>query len=545
MLPDSTSTHGKHSAPDHHCVRAVQNVPCTQQRRSNNRHVLPTKKDPLNEPLPSDLGYQTHPHWCTVCENPSPLYTCDGWKRHEKEQHEKGYVCMPNGPVEFTENGPCCAFCGLIHPDQRHLELHGTSLCVDKSWKDRRYTRKFQLVRHLETHGVHDGTNLADSWRVILKNKYYSCGLCVTLFLSNADRLNHIDTSHFRHHQTIHEWNPNLVIRGLLLQPAVLQCWKERSTCDLMSTNLIWEPHVIAKLQSRLEVADDPPEQLAEDALYQSSIAGIGPPMISSSNTTLDDWQHHAHATAIPTGDGQQMPLHDTQSDPNFCLDITDHSLGCERHYRMQPSRVVDGTGGFDYTGIHPPQNVPNVFREATATGYPIYEGLVLPAQPNTLLDTFYMQSPEDIADPDSGVESSFVHHSEPSSQRASSAFDSWRSSSLASTNTSIHSLSTVMQNYPQFTPDSRRNHQPSVALVMPSPSSSAQNAPTCTNSLNHRKSASIVAHLKRRLTRVKVKDAGTDVETQMDIDMDDLMRSMEDDEQSKTQIGSRHEVSA
>ena len=78
-----------------------------------------------------------HHHWCFVCEDPRPITTCDGFKRHIRE-HEKRYYCVPRESVVVTEDVPRCAFChDVSNPDLKHLNTHSVPECIG-----RKYTRK-------------------------------------------------------------------------------------------------------------------------------------------------------------------------------------------------------------------------------------------------------------------------------------------------------------------------------------------------------------------------------------------------------------------
>lgn len=75
------------------------------------------------------------------------------------------YICMPDGPVVHKEHGLICALCGDINPDERHNEKHQVLPCLEKALTARTYNRKYQLEKHLESHGVPKGSTVAKGWR--------------------------------------------------------------------------------------------------------------------------------------------------------------------------------------------------------------------------------------------------------------------------------------------------------------------------------------------------------------------------------------------
>ncbi|KAL6722094.1 hypothetical protein ACLMJK_001200 [Lecanora helva] len=467
--------------------------------------------------LGKTLGDRTPIYWCTICEHPSPIRTCDGWKRHEKEQHEKGYVCMPTGPVEVSEKGHRCAFCGLSNPDRKHLDTHGIILCVDKPIKDRRFTRKFQLTKHLEVHGILNGDHLADSWQVRVKSKYYSCGFCVSLFTSNSDRLNHIDVCHFRHFQAIEEWDPNIVIRGLLLQPAVLHCWTMLSLYDVRNAALTWEPSVIGNLRSRLEGSYEPPQQLAMDAYNQLSCTNTRPLPIVKSSVDTD---HQPGRSAYLSTQSITMNTSPTE------LPLSQASSLSWDHLRTQAMDL-------DNNEIHPPQilatdsYIKSPDNDAT-TPYSLQSENQTPEMPSLV----------DYTCTDATLASSDLHYPVMPDYRQASTINSVESHSLASTHTSMYSQPMSVHDQPRMARDEDYTQQ----------QSSAENhALTATTRHGHRKSPSFVSqlrtHLGRRLSRVRLRDGNAEPDIAMDIELYDVMRIMEHDPGARANANIRHEA--
>ncbi len=453
-----------------------------------------------NSRPPSGTGHQ---HWCTVCENPSPISTCDGWKRHEKEKHERGYMCMPNGPVEITASGPCCAFCGFLDPSSGHLEIHDARLCADKPDKDRRYTRKLGLINHLKTHGMYEVSALADKWRVWLKKRYYGCGFCISVFTTNADRLNHIDSQHYRYSRTIDEWDPNKVIRGLLLQPSVLDFWQQVSPWnpDPRTADLIWEPHAIAALQQRLELSEEPAYQLANDALYQSS-GNYSLPIGSVSN------QQTKHGAIMSAGQQQYIidpGLSSYPSSDTHDMDIS--SLPYQERNRLcgirksntidpiqmhtHPTQSMDACHALEITsGYGSSATTHSPWHQYEATNNPLAQPSPDPANVEAAGGSHYR-----TALGSNGIE--YPEFSQGDSSHFTNSFNPRNTSQISGG--------------PFALPSTNKSYNPSFSTV--------------TTATGSAKPPSIVGHVKRRFSRYK-----------MGIDVDDIMLHMQDDERSRSE---------
>ena len=215
-----------------------------------------------------------HAHWCTHGEHLKPVYTCEGWKRHEKE-HERGFLCMPDGPVVQLRHGRSCALCDRQNPSPEHLAGHNISLCIGNTKGPLKKSRKGDMMKHLALHGISSPASavLTDKWRFDLNKKAFSCGFCVTLFSSIIDRSNHIDNEHWKCGQTMRGWDLSNVIRGLLLRPEVEGTWQDilRSKPDLVESSLRWRLPSADGLQLRLEMGEETGAVLARAALELSS----------------------------------------------------------------------------------------------------------------------------------------------------------------------------------------------------------------------------------------------------------------------------------
>ena len=191
-------------------------------------------------------------YWCTVCEEPNSYKDSGSWKKHEKE-HETVFVC------------------GLEHTAG---QSHASKVFTCK--------RRDIMVNHLnKSHGAieaHRGRELAEEWRHTVKKQAWSCGFCITPFLTFQDRLKHVDIEHFRRHQSIHEWDLNKVILGLLQQPKMEKAWKTRAaslTPWVQPEGFAWDKAIAKDLRARLEVgpSDDQDANALADEAYSASKA--------------------------------------------------------------------------------------------------------------------------------------------------------------------------------------------------------------------------------------------------------------------------------
>ena len=504
----------------HDSADASEYTPRSSLSHANS--FLDLSRESSNLEVASPASLTIHNHWCTVCENPSAITTCDGWKRHEKEQHEKGYICMPNGPREATGSGLHCAFCRLSNPSQSHLEKHNTRQCVHKSSNDRRYTRKFQLINHLKTHGMFEASALADRWRVSLKKNFYACGFCVCIFSTNGDRLNHIDSHHYRRFQHINDWDPNMVIRGLLLQPDILAFWREICPWDPdpRHANLTWGPHTVTALQVRLELSEEPAHQLATDVLCLSSVRSTrdiqAAALPSVSKQQPDNYEglsveQQSHTTRTQLASYQSF---DTQGTDQTSLHFQARNLpwNATETNVTNPVRVHVPT----------PQSLISFSDSETATDGLSHAMTLSPWQTNGPINNpMGNQSSQDSSNTRAAA---VPHFKSALGQLAPTSLERWQCSSPDYAITS---------NSSDFSP-------PSVYCVAesgksgksgrPGPSPSTHGCPstsfsTVTTMTGPAKPPSIGAKVKRRLSRIK-----------MGIDVDDVMLHMQDDESSRSE---------
>ena len=182
------------------------------------------------------------------------------------KEHETIYPCLPDGPIQRIDAILMCTLCGTHSPNQDHLKAHNVGSCASKR---RQYTRKLNLVKHLESHSAQNCSALADKWRTTLAKRSFSCGFCIALLTTLVEQLNHID-AHFRHYEDIASWSFGKVIRGLLLQPGVSQSW-DALTVDYDISAFDWDQSSNGGLQLRLELGVEPVSDLALAAFECSS----------------------------------------------------------------------------------------------------------------------------------------------------------------------------------------------------------------------------------------------------------------------------------
>ena len=116
------------------------------------------------------------------------------------------------------------------------------------------------MVSHLnkkhEIHKVAQARILADQWRRTTGKRFWSCGFCIRLFTSFAERLKHIGRDHYERNQTYDEWDTTRLIRGLLLQPEVQRAWESILATGFShhSQELVWDARGIEETQYLLEM---------------------------------------------------------------------------------------------------------------------------------------------------------------------------------------------------------------------------------------------------------------------------------------------------
>ena len=155
-------------------------------------------------------------HWCPLCQHQPRIPTCGRWKTHMRGHYsgnDKLYVCMPEGPVESTDSGLRCAFCGAPAPDEVHLTTHNFQLCKDKPIQARLYEHQWHLEQHVSTN--HPSLTpypalLAQAWQRPSNNYFQSsdvldCGFCILRFSTFEEYIQHVD-DHYHRFENIKDW---------------------------------------------------------------------------------------------------------------------------------------------------------------------------------------------------------------------------------------------------------------------------------------------------------------------------------------------------
>ena len=252
-------------------------------------------------------------YWCTVCEEPKSYKDSGNWKKHEKE-HETTFVCEMEEVAESGRDG------------QDHASKAFTS------------KRRDIMVNHLnKSHGIceaHQARDLADKWRHTAKKQAWACGFCSSGFLTFQDRLKHIDVEHFRSHQSIHEWDLNKVVLGLLQQPRMERAWKKKMASLppwVCLGHLAWNKAVARDLQATLEIGplnDNHASILAEEAYFVSEANGA---------SWLQDGTKHADHVSDAT------PHASFLSSPNN-YPVISSAIPYGRSYHRPSSAIKDDT---------------------------------------------------------------------------------------------------------------------------------------------------------------------------------------------------------
>ena len=291
-------------------------------------------------------------YWCTVCEIPKPYKDSGSWKKHEKE-HETTFVCQLDSAA---------------HPTMAD-QTPGTRAFSCK--------RRDIMVNHLnKSHGtpVQEGRVLADQWRFTVEKQAWSCGFCGSFFLDFKDRLRHIDIEHFRKYESMRQWDFNMVVRGLLMQPKMKNAWKKRTASLspwVQSEDLIWTKDFARNMRLQLEIgpsnesdanrlADEvyiackPKEYLNESAMDPTTVSLTGIPGAGSllspnqyqagtarnSRSAPDYSQRRSimHATANINGDSpfDQSPRHAYDHDSRAAPSVAPFEEGRQGTYNPQ-----------------------------------------------------------------------------------------------------------------------------------------------------------------------------------------------------------------
>ena len=131
------------------------------------------------------------------------------------------------------------------------------------------------MIDHLHrahyVHDLHQGRELAEKWKSESGKQAWLSGFCIRLFTGLDARLKHINIEYRDNHQTCESWDVANVIKGLLLQPGVIDTWEILlATCQGWDRpKLIQSKDIIGDLQSMLENGPS----LLQDAVYLAEAA--------------------------------------------------------------------------------------------------------------------------------------------------------------------------------------------------------------------------------------------------------------------------------
>ena len=206
----------------------------------------------------ADAASVSRPYSCTICGSQRSYQNHSDWRKHEKE-HEVTYICMigssEEAPPIINETTVTHRACHFSCKRRDHMVTH--------------------LSRRHEIYEVAQARNLADQWRCTTGKMFWSCGFCVRLFTSFAERLKHIGSEHYERNQTYDEWDTTKLIRGLLLQPGVQRAWDAIPATGPIHDfeEFVWDCRIVEDIQYLLEKGPSP-TQSAESLAMAAYEAG-------------------------------------------------------------------------------------------------------------------------------------------------------------------------------------------------------------------------------------------------------------------------------
>ena len=270
----------------------------------------------------STAASKEYDRWCFICENPRRHETRGGFIRHMKE-HYTVYYCIPEAPVQYSEDGPLCAVCRISDPHPKHLNTHNDPSCIGKKYK-----RKGGLAKHLiDKHGVHQTSRRIKQSAYTVDQEFFACGFCITCLDSLDKLVHHVDAEHYKSLANIRDWDPNKVIQGLLSQPKVNEYWQKFLAANprLHQSRLEWNPTRVKILQKRLERSQEPANVLCEAAIkefnYQSGQHGhmslLPLPNFRDLNSPPHNPNEPEHASSpMPSTSDPESTVHHSQMVP-------------------------------------------------------------------------------------------------------------------------------------------------------------------------------------------------------------------------------------
>jgi hypothetical protein len=157
---------------------------------------------------PRTLLQICQPFQCTFCTE--TFKTKHNWQRHEKSLHLslEQWQCSPNGPTTVDSNGELvCVYCGLVDPNQRHIDSHDYASCQERQKEERTFYRKDHLIQHLRL--VHDAQfrkSPMERWKLDKSGEIQSqCGICNLHMNTWSERADHL-ADHFKEGKTMANW---------------------------------------------------------------------------------------------------------------------------------------------------------------------------------------------------------------------------------------------------------------------------------------------------------------------------------------------------
>ncbi|POR39350.1 Homeobox protein 4 [Tolypocladium paradoxum] len=176
----------------------------TRGRRRRRRRATPAHvKEGTNTPSAPLKTFQ-----CTFCTE--TFRTKHDWQRHEKSLHLslERWVCAPDGPRAVNpDNGQLsCVFCGLVNPDNAHMEAHNHSACQERTLEERTFYRKDHLNQHLRlVHNVKFMDWSMKQWKVATPEIRSRCGFCGIVMDTWTIRVDHL-AEHFKTGYSMADW---------------------------------------------------------------------------------------------------------------------------------------------------------------------------------------------------------------------------------------------------------------------------------------------------------------------------------------------------
>ena len=229
---------------------------------------------PSNDTGLANAAYVSRPYSCTICGSKHSYQNYSDWKKHEKG-HEVKYVCelgsSQKAPQMMNKKAETHKACNFSCKRRDHMVTH--------------------LNRRHEIHNIAQARISADQWRCTTGKMFWSCGFCIRLFTTFAERLKHIGSEHYGRNQTYDEWDTTKLVRGLLLQPGVQKAWD-----DILGTGpihqsgqLVWNGSTIEETQYLLELGPSPThsaESLAMAAYKAGKLKTESPQPASALSTS-------------------------------------------------------------------------------------------------------------------------------------------------------------------------------------------------------------------------------------------------------------------